>query len=170
RRELAELETLLRSVSPARSLAFFFRAKNVLQLAANVLAGEIAAKAGDGVTAERLLRAAVAEQDGHWFTEPPPWYFPVRQALGASPGVVQSAHQDVRLALILERLGEVRPQPQRLVVGLEGFHVPPLVAQRVAELVPRLRERGARVDRVAERGDGRGPVLRDAGADASIEL
>ena len=83
RRELAELETLLRSVSPARSLAFFFRAKNVLQLAANVLAGEIAAKAGDGVTAERLLRAAVAEQDGHWFTEPPPWYFPVRQALGA---------------------------------------------------------------------------------------
>jgi predicted Zn-dependent protease len=25
----------------------------------------------------------VAEQDTHWFTEPPPWYFPVRQALGA---------------------------------------------------------------------------------------
>ena len=23
------------------------------------------------------------EQDTHWFTEPPPWYFPVRQALGA---------------------------------------------------------------------------------------
>ena len=22
-------------------------------------------------------------QDRHWFTEPPPWYFPVRQALGA---------------------------------------------------------------------------------------
>jgi len=82
-RELAELETLLRSVPPERSLAFFFRTKNMLQLAANVLAGEIASKAGAGVTAERLLRAAVAEQDGHWFTEPPPWYFPVRQALGA---------------------------------------------------------------------------------------
>ena len=26
---------------------------------------------------------AVAEQDGHWFTEPPVWYFPVRQSLGA---------------------------------------------------------------------------------------
>jgi predicted Zn-dependent protease len=25
----------------------------------------------------------VAEQDTHWFTEPPPWYFPVRHALGA---------------------------------------------------------------------------------------
>ena len=34
-------------------------------------------------SAERLLRAAVAEQDTHWFTEPPPWYFPVRQSLGA---------------------------------------------------------------------------------------
>jgi len=64
-------------------VAFFFRARNLLQLAANVLAGEIAAKAGDAATAERLLRAAVAEQDTHWFTEPPPWYFPVRHALGA---------------------------------------------------------------------------------------
>jgi predicted Zn-dependent protease len=48
-----------------------------------VLGGEIAAKAGDVGSAERLLRAAVAEQDTHWFTEPPPWYFPVRQTLGA---------------------------------------------------------------------------------------
>jgi predicted Zn-dependent protease len=55
----------------------------MLQLAANLLAGEIAAKAGDYTTAERLLRAAVTEQDSHWFTEPPPWYFPVRQSLGA---------------------------------------------------------------------------------------
>jgi len=70
-------------VTPERTIAFFFRAKSVLQLAANVLAGEIAAKAGDVATAERLLRAAVVEQDTHWFTEPPPWYFPVRQALGA---------------------------------------------------------------------------------------
>ena len=52
-------------------------------MAANVLAGEMAAKAGDMASAERLLRAAVAEQDTHWFTEPPPWYFPVRQSLGA---------------------------------------------------------------------------------------
>ena len=44
----------------------------------------MAAKAGDGASAERLLRAAVAEQDTHWFTEPPPWYFPVRQSLGAA--------------------------------------------------------------------------------------
>ena len=82
-RELREVENVLTSVPPERTVAFFFRAKNMLQLAANLLAGEIAAKAGDVATAERLLRAAVAEQDTHWFTEPPPWYFPVRQSLGA---------------------------------------------------------------------------------------
>jgi predicted Zn-dependent protease len=83
RRELGALETLIQNVPPERSIAFFFRARTLLQLAANVLAGEIAAKGGDVAGAERLLRAAVAEQDTHWFTEPPPWYFPVRQALGA---------------------------------------------------------------------------------------
>src|SRR5439155_1713321 len=83
RRELGELEKILAAVPAERTVAFFFRAKNVLQLAANVLGGEIAAKAGDTASAERLLRAAVAEQDTHWFAEPPPWYFPVRQSLGA---------------------------------------------------------------------------------------
>ncbi len=81
--ELREVENILKSMPPERTVAFFFRAKNILQLAANLLAGEIAAKTGDVATAERLLRAAVAEQDTHWFTEPPPWYFPVRQSLGA---------------------------------------------------------------------------------------
>ena len=83
RRELAALEAIIQSVSAERTVAFFFRARNILQMAANVLAGEMAAKAGDMASAERLLRAAVAEQDTHWFTEPPPWYFPVRQSLGA---------------------------------------------------------------------------------------
>jgi predicted Zn-dependent protease len=56
----------------------------MLDLAANVLAGEIAARSGQTDVAVRHLVAAVAEQDGHWFTEPPPWYFPVRQSLGAA--------------------------------------------------------------------------------------
>jgi tetratricopeptide (TPR) repeat protein len=82
-RELQELERLIAAVPAERTVAGFFRTKTLLQMAANVLGGEIAAKAGDVGSAERLLRAAVAEQDTHWFTEPPPWYFPVRQALGA---------------------------------------------------------------------------------------
>jgi tetratricopeptide (TPR) repeat protein len=83
RSELVALERVIASVPADRTIAFFFRAKNVLQMAANVLAGELAAKAGDAASAERLLRSAVAEQDTHWFTEPPVWYFPTRQALGA---------------------------------------------------------------------------------------
>jgi tetratricopeptide (TPR) repeat protein len=99
RRELGRLEEILHTVPADRMVASFFRARNMLQLAANVLAGEIAAKAGDTAEAERLLRAAVAEQDTHWFTEPPPWYFPVRQALGAvllQAGRAQEAEQVYR--------------------------------------------------------------------------
>jgi tetratricopeptide (TPR) repeat protein len=83
-RELTQLEQIIAATSPERTVAFFFRTRNVLQMAGNILAAEMAVKAGDGASAERLLRAAVAEQDTHWFTEPPPWYFPVRQALGAA--------------------------------------------------------------------------------------
>ena len=82
-KELRELDATIKATPPDRTIAFFFPVQKVLQLAANVLAGEMAAKAGDIATAERLLRAAVAEQDTQWFTEPPPWYFPVRQSLGA---------------------------------------------------------------------------------------
>ena len=82
--ELAAIRRIAGSVPPDRSLAFFFKAKAMLDLAANVLAGEIAARSGQTDVAVRHLLAAVAEQDGHWFTEPPPWYFPVRQSLGAA--------------------------------------------------------------------------------------
>ena len=70
--ELAAIRRIAGSVSPDRSLAFFFKAKTILDLAANVLAGEIAARAGQTDVAVRHLLAAVAEQDGHWFTEPRP--------------------------------------------------------------------------------------------------
>jgi len=48
-----------------------------------VLSGELAARRGEWDTAVRHLAEAARIQDGHWFTEPPPWYFPVRQTLGA---------------------------------------------------------------------------------------
>jgi tetratricopeptide (TPR) repeat protein len=35
-------------------------------------------------TAVKHLAEAVRMQDEHWFTEPPPWYYPVRQSLGAA--------------------------------------------------------------------------------------
>jgi tetratricopeptide (TPR) repeat protein len=82
--ELAALRQLAATVPPERSLAYFFKTKTILGLAENVLAGELAARTGQRDVAVRHLLAAVAEQDGHWFTEPPVWYFPVRQSLGAA--------------------------------------------------------------------------------------
>jgi len=82
-RELAELEATRQVVAPERSVAGFFKTAEMLRLAAEVLAGEIAARAGDTESAVRHLSEAVKIQDGHWFTEPPPWYYPVRQSVGA---------------------------------------------------------------------------------------
>jgi tetratricopeptide (TPR) repeat protein len=84
RTELAELRKLAETVPADRTVASFFKTADMLRLASDVLAGEIAARQGDTATAVRHLSAAVQTQDGHWFTEPPPWYFPVRQALGAA--------------------------------------------------------------------------------------
>jgi tetratricopeptide (TPR) repeat protein len=82
--ELAAIRKVAATVPPERTVANFFKMKAILDLADNVLAGEIAARTGRTDVAVRHLLAAVAEQDGHWFTEPPVWYFPVRQSLGAA--------------------------------------------------------------------------------------
>jgi tetratricopeptide (TPR) repeat protein len=47
------------------------------------LAGELAAAKGDTNAAVAALERAVALQDALTYMEPPPWYFPTRQALGA---------------------------------------------------------------------------------------
>jgi tetratricopeptide (TPR) repeat protein len=83
-RELAELGAVRQSVPAERTLAGFFKMSDMLALASEVLAGEIAARGGDADTAVKHLAEAVRMQDEHWFTEPPPWYYPVRQSLGAA--------------------------------------------------------------------------------------
>jgi tetratricopeptide (TPR) repeat protein len=82
--ELTQLRATRQSVPPERTLAAFFKMSDMLGLATEVLAGEIAARGGDAETAMKHLAEAVRVQDAHWFTEPPPWYFPVRQSLGAA--------------------------------------------------------------------------------------
>jgi tetratricopeptide (TPR) repeat protein len=58
-------------------------ASRLLQIGAEHLSGEIAAERDEWDEAVRALQAAVVLQDGLAYMEPPPWYFPVRQALGA---------------------------------------------------------------------------------------
>ncbi|HUP21652.1 MAG TPA: hypothetical protein VNB06_01780 [Thermoanaerobaculia bacterium] len=54
----------------------------LLDIAQDVLAGEIAAARGDHQTGFRHLEAAVAKEDALVYDEPPPWLFPSRHVLG----------------------------------------------------------------------------------------
>ena len=54
----------------------------LLTIAARVLQARIASEAGNVAEAIEPLREAVTMQDALPYTEPPPWYFPTREALG----------------------------------------------------------------------------------------
>ncbi|MGZ8223541.1 MAG: hypothetical protein ACXW0H_00250 [Methylobacter sp.] len=55
----------------------------ILDIAITVLEGELAAKRNDMATATGYLKQAVILEDNLQYDEPSPWYFPVRQSLGA---------------------------------------------------------------------------------------
>lgn len=59
------------------------KSSDLLAIAAEVLEGELAAKEGEVEKAITHLTQAVTMEDNLSFDEPPPWYFPVRQSLGA---------------------------------------------------------------------------------------
>jgi tetratricopeptide (TPR) repeat protein len=59
------------------------RAKDVLTIAANVLSAKIAIAKHDNQGAIGSLRDAVAIQDTLKYNEPPDWFYPVRESLGA---------------------------------------------------------------------------------------
>ncbi len=71
------------AATPAEMLIMMNSGAALLNLAANVLAGEIDARRGQYDTAEQFLRTAVGQQDALQYEEPPAWYYPVRQSLGA---------------------------------------------------------------------------------------
>jgi tetratricopeptide (TPR) repeat protein len=81
--ELAALRKIVAATPDDRPLQQVNKQKTVLGLAEAVLAGELAAARGHTDDAVRDLRNAVRIQDGLRYMEPPPWYYPVRQSLGA---------------------------------------------------------------------------------------
>ena len=58
-------------------------ARELLEIGAAHLEGELEAARGQTDRAVAALEQAVARQDALVYMEPPPWYFPTRQALGA---------------------------------------------------------------------------------------
>jgi tetratricopeptide (TPR) repeat protein len=61
-----------------------YPASQLLAIADDLLQGEIAMAANDTRTAIAKFTAAVAGQDALPYTEPPFWYYPTRQSLGAA--------------------------------------------------------------------------------------
>jgi tetratricopeptide (TPR) repeat protein len=80
---LAELRRLAATVPADRIVADNQPAVLHLEVAEKVLAGELAARRKRTDDAVRLLQDAAAAEDRLPYTEPPPWYQPVRHRLGA---------------------------------------------------------------------------------------
>jgi len=66
------------------SMPFNNKTKNVLTIAVNVLGAKIAMAKRDQSTAIAMLKDAVAAQDALNYSEPPDWFYPVRESLGAA--------------------------------------------------------------------------------------
>jgi tetratricopeptide (TPR) repeat protein len=80
--EKAELDRLAAAV-PADATESLNSARDLLAVASRALAGRIALAAGDRARAVGELTAAVELEDKLKYAEPPDWYYPVRQSLGA---------------------------------------------------------------------------------------
>lgn len=83
RAERAALGTARDAVAVDRRLGLN-SARDVLELAVHVLDARIAAAAGGPGGSIAAWRRAVAVQDRLAYTEPPDWYYPVRESLGAA--------------------------------------------------------------------------------------
>jgi tetratricopeptide (TPR) repeat protein len=77
-------------------------ALDVLKLAQAVVEGRVAQAKGDSATAIARFSEAAAIQDALRYTEPPYWYYPVRQSLAAAlmqAGKLDQAREQFQLAL-----------------------------------------------------------------------
>ena len=82
-RERADLAAIIAATPPTRPLGANGHARDVSELAAAILDGAMASAAGDHASAAARYDDAVRREDAIPYSEPPTWYFSVREALGA---------------------------------------------------------------------------------------
>ncbi len=82
--ELALLRPLIDDVSVRFLDSRDYPGSTLVGIAIDLLQGEIAYRAGDYTAAVASFEKAVAKQDSLPYTEPPFWYYPSRQSLGAA--------------------------------------------------------------------------------------
>ena len=71
-------------IPPETPVGVLNTAGQLFAVAKPLLAGRIAAAGGDGAAAIEQYRTAVAAEDLLAYDEPPTWYYPVRETLGAA--------------------------------------------------------------------------------------
>jgi tetratricopeptide (TPR) repeat protein len=81
--EARSIGTLIETADFSGLEAQYLPARDLLGIARNVVEARVSQVQGNFADAEQKLRAAVALQDGIPYMEPPYWYYPVRQTLGA---------------------------------------------------------------------------------------
>jgi tetratricopeptide (TPR) repeat protein len=75
------------------------KTRDILQIASDVLAAKLSSARNEKTQAIAQLRDAVAIQDGLKYSEPPSWFYPVRESLGAAlflSGQISEAEQTFR--------------------------------------------------------------------------
>lgn len=100
--EVNAIETLERNGDFALLNSAGVPAQDVLKLARAVVQGRIAQAKGEGTTAVAQFEQAATLQDTLPYMEPPYWYYPVRQTLGAAlmqTGRLDEAEEQFRRAL-----------------------------------------------------------------------
>lgn len=101
-REVAALERLERTADFKPIAEWNIPAREIVQTARAVARGRLADARGNAPEAIAAYREAIAVQDGLPYMEPPYWYYPVRQSLGAvllRTGQLDAAEQVFRDSL-----------------------------------------------------------------------
>jgi tetratricopeptide (TPR) repeat protein len=91
------------------------KAKDILKIAKNVLGAKIALAKKDNQGAITMLRQAVVIQDSLKYNEPPDWFFPVRESLGA---VLLSSGNAVEAEKVFREDLDHNPRNPRSLFGL----------------------------------------------------
>jgi tetratricopeptide (TPR) repeat protein len=82
--ERRTLEAVRAKTSPDEGFGMFYnKARNFLDLAASILDARIAMAGGESDRAIQYWTRAVQIEDGFRYNEPPEWFYPVRESLGA---------------------------------------------------------------------------------------
>ena len=96
--ELAAIEQLEPEVDEI-FMGNVYPARDLLEIAKSLLKGEMAYRSGDATSAVLAFEEAVALQDALPYTEPPFWYYPTRQSLGAA---LLASNRDAEAQAIFE--------------------------------------------------------------------